>query len=373
MNSNLQDFRHECVREGGLSKCHICEPIVCGSDTGLCDLQLQGVNTTEMSINIPTVTDMAWAVGGRFRTDYGGPSTSHFCVFITGGDCLLPTTSDFSSCVVRCFGYGSNTTAVSRGMAAPILVEPYKPQLVDTGPFDIWVYPRNCSDLTNAGLPCIYLDPLNRVPLLNPQGFTFTLAGSGVAGFDDGGSSSATFFSPEGVAVDDLGFVYVADTANNAVRVVSPEGQVSTIAGGGPLSTGFRDGNCSFAQFSQPKGIDVMRSGDNITLIIADTGNHRIRRIDLYNDTGLCSVSCLSGLCYDSTPTPPDSSYVQITPLEGYQDGAPAVARYSSPQDVLIFPFAGDTLIIVADTSNFIIRMINLTTGNVSTLGTINL
>eukprot|EP01039_Chlorochromonas_danica_P018212 gene18212-21831_t len=63
VNSNLQDFRHECTVFGGRSKCHICEDIICSSETGTCPLQIQGVNTSEMSINIPTVSDDAWAVG----------------------------------------------------------------------------------------------------------------------------------------------------------------------------------------------------------------------------------------------------------------------------------------------------------------------
>src|SRR3546814_4474387 len=87
--SNAQDFRHECQAQGGRSKCHICEKISCG-DGHTCDMQLQGVQTSDMSTNIPTVTDSAWAVGGLFRYDFGNPNTSHVCVMLSGHTCIEP-------------------------------------------------------------------------------------------------------------------------------------------------------------------------------------------------------------------------------------------------------------------------------------------
>lgn len=371
-NSNLQDFRHECQGKGGTSKCHMCERIACSSDIGTCELQLQGVSTADMSVNMPTVSDIAWAVGGAHRSDYGGAATTHLCVFTSGGTCQLPLTTDFSSCATRCFGHGSLGPPKYKA-TAPILVEPDVPPIVDYGLSDLWVYPRNCSDLLASGGVCTYSSsaPYNvPVPSFNPQGFTFTMAGSGIAGFIDGDGSAAAFFGPEDVAVDGLGYVFVADTQNNAIRVISPHGRVTTIAGGGPSLSGFRDGNCSYALFSQPKGLDVVRVGAHIiTIVIADTGNHRIRRIDIDNSSSLCQVTCVSGLCYNPyTATNP--FYNQITPLSGYADGAPDVARFSSPQDVAFLTLQGELLVVVADTSNFLLRLVNLTSGNASTLGT---
>ena len=83
-NSNLQDFRHPCQVRGGASKCHICEDILCDSNkNGTCFLQLQGVDGRNMSRNVPTVTDTAWAVGGSHRKDYVSVNTTHFCVSLT--------------------------------------------------------------------------------------------------------------------------------------------------------------------------------------------------------------------------------------------------------------------------------------------------
>ena len=64
VNSNLQDFRHECQVKGGASKCSICAPFACEADTGSCELQLQGVDTADVAINIPIINDTPWAVGG---------------------------------------------------------------------------------------------------------------------------------------------------------------------------------------------------------------------------------------------------------------------------------------------------------------------
>ena len=90
VNTNLQDFRHECNEKGGRSKCHICENIECDADDGYCQLQLQGVSPKDLTYNVPTVSDTAWAVGGSYRRDFGGQNVTHFCVFLSGGNCTIP-------------------------------------------------------------------------------------------------------------------------------------------------------------------------------------------------------------------------------------------------------------------------------------------
>ena len=75
--------------------------------------------------------------------------------------------------------------------------------------------------------------------------------------------------------------MFVADTLNNAIRLVRPDGRVVTIAGLGPQTLGYQDGDCSIATFSLPSDIAVLHKmvdGEDVTiLIVADTGNHRIR------------------------------------------------------------------------------------------------
>jgi sugar lactone lactonase YvrE len=101
-----------------------------------------------------------------------------------------------------------------------------------------------------------------------------TLAGNGTAGFKDGPGSTAMFNAPWGVAADASGNVYVADTYNNRIRKISPEGFVSTFAGDG--TGAFRDGFGTMAQFYWPAGIAIDASG---ALYVADYLNHRIRKI----------------------------------------------------------------------------------------------
>lgn len=371
VNSNLQDFRHQCQVLGGQSKCSICEDIECNSDTGICSLQLQGVNSTDMSINIPTVSDTAWAVGGDFRYDFGGTDVSHFCVFISSGECLLPNTTNFENCTTRCFGYGFPKPAVRAQASFRSVVDTYPGmgRWKDDGAVDLWVYPSNCEELQEfQNLTCSYSGPINKTPSFNPQGFAFTLAGSGKEGLLDGTGTEARFTAPEDVAVDEYGVVYVADTQNNAIRMISTTGEVSTIAGKGPEISGFKDGKCADATFSMPKGLDVRHEwieGKYITVIlVADTGNHRIRRIEYNSTTAACHVRCLTGLCGNNTLSASgiDSP---AAPLTGFADGSGLEARFSAPESVA---FMEGDYFAVADTGNFLIRWVIASNGSTFTL-----
>ena len=84
-----------------------------------------------------------------------------------------------------------------------------------------------------------------------------------------------------GVAVDQYGYIYITDTLNNAIRLIKPDGTVITIAGLGPESRGARDGVCESATFTEPLDLAVKHEwvgGVDVTVVlVADTGNHRIR------------------------------------------------------------------------------------------------
>jgi sugar lactone lactonase YvrE len=138
-------------------------------------------------------------------------------------------------------------------------------------------------------------------------------------------SGARRFRHPEGVAVDHDGYVYVADTGNHAIRVITPRGHVITLAGTG--SPGNKDGFATEgAQLSSPTDIAVWRDwawwpyanpidpdsllykpGDGrVTLFVADTANHRIRKIsgdvDIDPDSGEkfwsnVKMECFSGWC----------------------------------------------------------------------------
>jgi len=90
-----------------------------------------------------------------------------------------------------------------------------------------------------------------------------------------GGTNTARFYCPSGLAVDSSGNVYVADTRNHTIRKVSSGGAVSTLAGLAGV-WGSADGTNSNARFYQPVGITVDASGN---LFVLDSGNHTVRML----------------------------------------------------------------------------------------------
>ncbi|WP_109852152.1 NHL repeat-containing protein [Aquimarina sp. AU58] len=169
------------------------------------------------------------------------------------------------------------------------------------------------------------------------SGGTTTIAGSGVAGFADGSGITAQFDNPNGLTIDTAGNIYVADTGNHRIRKITPTGVVSTIAGSG--ISGFVNGTGTAAQFDSPYGIDVHANGD---LYVADTGNHSIRHI---------------------TPAGVVSTYAG-TGISGLINGNTTTAQFNEPIDVVI---GLSTNLYIADASNHVIRQIT-DTGSVLTL-----
>ena len=114
----------------------------------------------------------------------------------------------------------------------------------------------------------------NRIRLVATDGTVSTLAGSGTTGFADGSGTTAQFSSPYCVAVKSNDVVVVADTSNNRIRLVATDGTVSTLAGSG--TSGFADGPGVTAQFYSPRGVAVMANGN---IVVADSGGQRVRLV----------------------------------------------------------------------------------------------
>jgi sugar lactone lactonase YvrE len=122
-------------------------------------------------------------------------------------------------------------------------------------------------------------DLTHRVRML-VDGKVVAVAGiSGEPGFsgDGGPAVEAKLDSPRGLAFDADGNLLVADTGNHRIRRIDAKGIITTLAGTGEPGLAGDEGPALEATFREPNGIDVAVDG---SIVVADTGNHRIRRID---------------------------------------------------------------------------------------------
>src|SRR5262249_4276015 len=117
-----------------------------------------------------------------------------------------------------------------------------------------------------------------RIRKITPSGIVSTVAGNGSAGFagDGGPATTAGLNYPAGGAVDDKGNLFIADTRNNRIRKVTPDGMIATVAGTNTSSFSGDDGHASLATLNNPRGVAIDGTG---SLLIVDTNNHRIRRV----------------------------------------------------------------------------------------------
>jgi trimeric autotransporter adhesin len=171
-------------------------------------------------------------------------------------------------------------------------------------------------------------------------GIITTIAGNGTTGSggDGGPATQAPLFAPDGLAVDGGGDLYVAisvsasQSTDNRVRLISPAGIISTVAGGGNGDFG-----PAIDALIDPRGIEVVDGSGSTTLYIADGNYNRVRRVDVVNG----SVTTVAG-----------------SGIAGFSgDGAAATdAQLSGPLDITVDQ-AGD--LFIADTFNNRIRRVD--------------
>lgn len=189
----------------------------------------------------------------------------------------------------------------------------------------------------------VYVGDYYAIRKVTPDAVVTTLAGAdGIPGNVDGTGDAARFGLAGGVAVDSSGNVYVADAPNNEIRKVTPDGVVTTFAGSS--TAGSADGTGAAAQFNTPDGVAV-DDADNI--YVADRGNNTIRKV-----TPDGQVTTFAG------------SVGPTGPIPGFVNGNGAAAQFNNPVGIAVGP---DGNVYVSDGSNYAIRKIT-PTADVTTL-----
>ena len=126
----------------------------------------------------------------------------------------------------------------------------------------------------------------NRIRQVNPNGIITTVVGTGVAGStgDGGPSSNAELNAPEGIAIDSAGNGYVTESSGHRVRMISPSGYISTVAGTGVAGFSGDNGPATAATINSPAGVAVDAAGN---VFVSDRSNFRVRKITA--STGIIS------------------------------------------------------------------------------------
>ncbi|RAJ96008.1 putative secreted protein (Por secretion system target) [Larkinella arboricola] len=174
----------------------------------------------------------------------------------------------------------------------------------------------------------------NRIRKVTANGTISTVAGTGTQGFtgDGGPATTASLRHPRGVAVDTQGNLFIADLDNQRIRKVSSGGIITTVAGNGTYGSGGDGGPATSAGIGSPYGVAVDKQGN---LFIADGSNNRIRKV---SPTGIITTVAGNG-------------------TYGFSgDGGPATsAQLSSPSSVAVDAQGN---LFIADASNYRIRKV---------------
>ena len=205
--------------------------------------------------------------------------------------------------------------------------------------------------LDGAGNAYVADTGANRVRMITPAGVSTVIAGTGTSGYsgDNGPATAATLKAPRAVAIDTSGNIFIADTGNNVIRRIDASGNITTYAGGGTAATlcaqalNSRGDGCPALQanFNAPSGL----AADNLgQLYVSDTGNNVVRQISLTTNVTTLAGGA-SAVCGAATDTQGDGCSASQT-------------TFTAPTG-LAFDATGTNL-FVADTGDNIIRKIYL-------------
>ncbi|MFZ5354117.1 MAG: SMP-30/gluconolactonase/LRE family protein [Bacillota bacterium] len=200
----------------------------------------------------------------------------------------------------------------------------------------------------------IYIsDTGNHVIRKISEGVVYTFAGSGTQGFKNGSAGEVQFNTPTGLAVDKDDNIYVADTLNNVIRKITPDGKTTTFAGLKTEQGRLRNGNAKYAYFNEPCDIAIDADG---SMFVLDSGNQVIRKIA----DGIVSTYC--GSIQDKYE---DTGYL----TGGFEDGTAEDTRFMFPKGMYL---ADNGVLFIADTYNNRIRAVKPDGYSITLAGTGN-
>jgi sugar lactone lactonase YvrE len=240
----------------------------------------------------------------------------------------------------------------------------------------------------------------NRIRMVDTSGVIHTFAGNGNnANSGDGGPAvNASLKTPSAIAFDASGNLLIADTGNNEIRMVSPLGVITKVAGSGNAAYDGDNGTVLTAAFSGPTGIAVDQSGD---ILVADTGNQRIRMITpngttsviagtgtkgSFGDGRLATIASLNNpgsLAFDSagnlyiadvgndrvrriTSDGKIANYAGTGTVAAGGDGGWAIAANLNLAAIAIDP---QNNLLIADGANYRVRFVTASSGIITTIG----
>ncbi|MGD9571442.1 MAG: PKD domain-containing protein [Thermoleophilia bacterium] len=238
---------------------------------------------------------------------------------------------------------------------------------------------------------------------VSPAGTRTPVAGTGTAGYNGDGilATAAQLDDPRGVAVDTDGTIYIAESGGNRVRRVGPDGIIRTVAGTGGIGFSGDGGLAASAELFGPRDVAIVPGGG---LVVADSGNNRVRHIDpngvirtiAGNDSGsgaTCPIAPADAggthldfpqqvavdaggnvyIAAQGCVTKVASGLIRRiagngTPSDDSGDGGPAVAALARPSGVAVDP--GGSLLISAGAGNRVRRVLNVAPSAVFTAAT---
>jgi len=217
---------------------------------------LGGVVTTLAGSGTPAFADGTGA-GASFNYPYG--------VAVDASGTMIIVADTFNHCI-RLITYPGGVVTTLAGNGTP----GYADGIGTAASFNA---PTGVAVLSNGNI--VVADYNNyRIRIVTPTGIVATLAGSGTPGYADGTGIGASFNGPFGITLHPSGNILVSEDTSSYIRLVTPGGVVTTLAGNG--TPGYADGTGTGASFNTPYGLAVLQNG---SVVVGDSANNRIRLI----------------------------------------------------------------------------------------------